>query len=278
MVVKSPDELGDRMKSYERSTETRLDPSLPIIARIDGRSFSTFTRGCVKPFDDRLSNAMRATASYLVEQTHARIGFVQSDEITLIWQNIEGGSIMFDGRVLKLASVLASMAGVKFDREYDSEKMPSFDCRVWQVPSQEEAANTLLWRAMDARKNSVSSACRSKFSSNQMFKKSQSDMREMLSSVGVDFDSAYSSEDRLGTYYRRVSGEREMDLETYNLIPELRRPPTRMIMRSWVEAVPLPFFGNIKNRVDVIFEGAEPIVMTADEIAAKKKSGLFLVK
>lgn len=258
MVVRSEDEFGDRMKAYERATETRLDASLPIIARIDGRSFSTFTRGCEKPFDARVSGAMRAAAAYLVEQAHAKIGYVQSDEITLIWQNADGGSIIFDGRVLKLCSVLASMAAVRFDREFGGERLPAFDCRVWSVPSQVEAANTLLWRALDARKNAVSSACRAHFSAKKMHKKRQADMRDMLAGVGVDFDAHYPAEDRHGVFYRRVTGEREIDDETWRKIPEAHRPETRLATRSWVEAIPMPFFGDVTNRVAVVFDSADP--------------------
>ncbi len=258
LVVRDPDELGDRMKGYERSTEVRLNPAMPIIARIDGRAFSSFTRGCEKPFDVRVSSAMRAATAHLVEETHPKIAYVQSDEITLIWQNTEGGSVLFDGRVLKLCSVLASIAAVRFDRAFGGESLPSFDCRVWQVPSQEEAANTLLWRAMDARKNSVSSACRAHYSAKAMFCKSQTEMREMLTAAGVDFDTAYASEDRHGVYFRRVTGPREIDDEAWSRIPERHRPESRIVLRSWVEAIPMPFFGDVKNRATVIFDGANP--------------------
>lgn len=257
--MKDDDQLGDRMKSYERATEIRLDPTLPIIARIDGRAFSAFTRGCEKPFDAKVSGAMRAAASYLVEQTHAKIGFVQSDEITLIWLNKSGGSVFFDGRVLKLCSVLASMAAVRFDRSFGGTRLPSFDCRVWQVPSETEAANTLLWRALDARKNSVSSACRAHFSAKAMFRKGQADMREMLAGVGVDFDTAYPAEDRHGVFFRRVSGEREIEDEVWAKIPPSHRPASRVVTRSWVEAVNMPFFGEIGNREAFIFDGEAPL-------------------
>lgn len=256
--MRAPDELGDRMKAYERATEVRLDPALPIVARIDGRAFSTFTRGCEKPFDTRVSRAMRAAAKHIVEKSHAKIGYVQSDEITLIWQNAEGGSIIFDGRVLKLCSVLASMVAVRFDREFGSNRMPAFDCRVWQVPSQEEAANTLLWRALDARKNSVSSACRAHFSAKKMHGKRQADMLDMLASVGVDFDTAYSVEDRHGVFFRRVTCERQIDDETWEKIPEKHRPNSRLAMRSLVEAIPMPFFRDVTNRAAVIFNGDAP--------------------
>ena len=247
------------MKGYEAPmTSQRLDASLPICARIDGRSFSSFTRGCEKPFDAKISTSMRETCAYLVEETHAKIGFVQSDEISLIWQNVEGGSVIFDGKVHKMTSVLASMAAVKFYSIYGGDKLPSFDCRVWQVPSQIEAANTILWRALDARKNSVSSACHTKYSAKQMHQKNREEQVKMLAEAGVNFEEDYSSEDKWGSYYRRVTGQKEIDEETWMKIPENNKPPTRIVTRSWVDQIPMPYFGDVKNRVGVIFNGEDP--------------------
>ena len=47
------------MKGYEAvETARRFDVHLPIYARIDGRSFSRFTRGMARPFDIRMIDAM----------------------------------------------------------------------------------------------------------------------------------------------------------------------------------------------------------------------------
>ena len=43
------DNLGDRMKSYENITRTYLPGRMPIIIRIDGKAFHTFTKGFRKP-------------------------------------------------------------------------------------------------------------------------------------------------------------------------------------------------------------------------------------
>ena len=59
------DNLGDRMKSYENITRTYLPGRMPIIIRIDGKAFHTFTKGFKKPFDDILMRAMEETAAVL---------------------------------------------------------------------------------------------------------------------------------------------------------------------------------------------------------------------
>lgn len=111
----SRDALGDRMKEYEgRESSRRLYSDLPIIARIDGRSFSKFTRPFDKPFDSSVTDAMDCATSRLVEKTHALVGYTQSDEITLVWHvdrsDNPAAQMLFDGRVQKLCSVLAGMA------------------------------------------------------------------------------------------------------------------------------------------------------------------------
>lgn len=82
IIVMIKSTLGQRMKGYEkRETEMEFLPLLPVYARIDGRSFHTFTRGMKRPYDENLSRAMIETTKYLVEHTHAKVGYTQSDEI-----------------------------------------------------------------------------------------------------------------------------------------------------------------------------------------------------
>lgn len=69
------DDLGDRMKLYEMAEAGRkCMPLLPIVARIDGRSFSRFTQGLERPFDRRLSGLMIETVKFLVRETGAACG------------------------------------------------------------------------------------------------------------------------------------------------------------------------------------------------------------
>lgn len=121
--------LGDRMKAYETApVSTAADGAYvlpadgrPLVARIDGHSFSTFTRGFEKPFDARLSQAMVRTAADLLEEFQARTAYTQSDEITLVFVPIkdeetgEWREWPHRGRLVKLCTLLASYAGVRFN-------------------------------------------------------------------------------------------------------------------------------------------------------------------
>jgi len=269
------DTFGDRIKGYE-STETnrKLDFTLPIIARMDGRNFSQFAKQFHKPFDPRFSNAMRRTTQRLLDVTQATIGYTQSDEITLIFKPIEGNSEpFFGGRTHKLTSILASMTTAIFHRELYKElttehyqlmtscginnildACPHFDSRIWSVPTLNEAANTLLWRAQDARKNGINSACRTLYSPKEMHGMKQEDMIEMMSQKGVDYYTKYSINDQLGTYYKHVPYTTLIDDDTWDKIPDIqKRNMGRIITRSRVKQLDIGYLGDIDNRVELIF-------------------------
>ena len=56
------DKLGDRMKhNYEEVSKIRLTRRMPVIIRIDGKAFHTFTKGLEKPFDDIFVKTMQDT-------------------------------------------------------------------------------------------------------------------------------------------------------------------------------------------------------------------------
>lgn len=67
MNMNKKDSLGDRMKRYEAVPKHFLTRKIPVIARVDGRAFHTFTKGFNKPFDNVLTLAMRRSARLYFE-------------------------------------------------------------------------------------------------------------------------------------------------------------------------------------------------------------------
>lgn len=255
------DELGDRMKEYERvETSRRLDPHLPIYARIDGRSFSRFTRGMARPFDHRMTEALVATTGHLVDSTHARIGYTQSDEISLVWlADGNASDVFFSGKVQKMASVLASLAAAKFARVCPpgfEDRLPHFDCRVFQLPTLDEAANAILWRALDARKNAIQMVAQAHFSPRQLHGKGQASMLAMLGEIGVDFES-FPAAFKSGTFLQRRTEDRLLTAAEMARIPVEHRP-SGPVRRSSVVALDLPPFNTVPDRVAVIFGEPRP--------------------
>ena len=90
-------EMKERLEEYENSSKQRLMKGLPILCRLDGSSFSKFVKGLETPYDERLSNLMIESCKFLVEKTNARVGFVGSDEISLIlWEENENSELIYN--------------------------------------------------------------------------------------------------------------------------------------------------------------------------------------
>jgi len=269
-MKKTKDSLGDRMKFYENQTcGIKMLPRIPVIARLDGKGFSKFTKGLKRPYDERLSKLMVETTKYLVKETNANCGYTQSDEITLVWYSDSFESkIYFDGRLFNMISDLAAMCSVYFNRHLanylpeKSDKIPRFDCRVFNVPNIEEATNTFLWREQDATKNSISMATQSVYSHGQLMNKTGSDKQEMLFQKGINWND-YPAFFKRGTYVQRKRVMTKFSSEELEKLPpkhQARINPSLEIERWIVDEVKLPPLSTIKNRVNVVIFGETPEV------------------
>lgn len=268
------DSMGDRLKGYEaHESERRFMPLLPVYARIDGRCFSKFTNGLARPFDERITRVMIATTCYLVEATHACIGYTQSDEISLAWyQESRESELPFGGKIAKMTSILAAMASAKFNQlcrtdtdldERAQNQTPHFDCRVFQLPNLTEAANTFLWRERDATKNAVSMAARSFYSHKELHEKRSAEMQEMIFRKGQNFND-YPAFFKRGTFVRRIVSMRPFTENELARIPDKHKPePGTLVERSSIIELDMPSFGTVSNREDVIFKGADPVLYVA---------------
>lgn len=261
------DELGDRMKEYERVGETRLDPTVPTVARVDGRSFHSFCAGLPRPFDKRVSDLMIAMTMHVAAESGALFAYTQSDEATFVYLPQPGGQLYFGGRVGKMVSALAAQASVYFNRFLPTavperaRMMPTFDARVWNVPNRTEGANTVLWRTLDCEKNSVAMHARAHFSHRELQDKGRADMLSMLTDAGHPWDEQPDFFKR-GTMIRRVVVSRPFTADEMDRLPpmhEARRNPGLIVARQTLIATPLdrPFV-SVQNREDVVFAGAEP--------------------
>jgi len=155
------DSLGDRIKKYEAVTQAHLIRRMPVIIRLDGCHFSKFTKWCVKPFDEQLSNIMADTTEYLINNIQGAVfGYTQSDEITLVLKDYDTfeTEAWFGNNIQKIVSVSASTCSAFFNKQISEytkvDKLATFDSRVFNV-SKEEVANVIIWRQKDIIRNSV---------------------------------------------------------------------------------------------------------------------------
>jgi tRNA(His) 5'-end guanylyltransferase len=212
---------------------------------------------------------MQETTKYLIKKTNAIIGYTQSDEISLLWlQDCPYSQMFFGGKIQKIVSVLAGMASAKFTifclesgedmRMRAINYTPAFDCRVFQLPNKEEAANTLLWREKDATKNAISMAARAHYKSSELQNKTSSEMQEMLFQKGINFND-YPAFFKRGSFFRKVVTEKSLTDEELLRIPKENRPETgKTFSRFVVERIDMPNFTKVKNREAVIFNQGQP--------------------
>lgn len=205
------DLFGDRMKGYENVSRNYLKRRTPVIIRIDGKAFHTFTRGLKKPFDRILMSAMQETMKYLCANIQGCVfGYTQSDEITLVLTDYATTTTdaWFGYNIQKVCSVAASIATMAFnkffsnefeeahrwacepdatddDRKYAFEILYNklnnamFDARCFNIPK-EEVCNCLIWRQKDAIRNSIESVGHANFSQNKLNGKSCNEIQDML--------------------------------------------------------------------------------------------------
>jgi tRNA(His) guanylyltransferase len=192
------DSLGDRMKSFEDTTRFHVQRRTPVIIRLDGRAFHTFTK-CLKHYDDsmkttpfsiKMHEVMTMTMLGCMALTqNAVFGYTQSDEISILlrdWDKHETEQ-WFKGALQKIVSVSASQASVIFNHFFDEEvrkaqtfnDLAHFDARVFNIPK-EEVANYFIWRQQDASRNSVQMLGHFHFSQKEMHGKNNSQVQDML--------------------------------------------------------------------------------------------------
>ena len=255
------DAFGDRMKEYEKQFDYRVAADCSTYMRLDGRSFSKFTKGLPRPYDPVFSQMMVDVTIELVKEFKVDIGYTQSDEISLGWKRIDFSKLpptysgilpefpFFSGRIDKLTSVVSSFATAKLNQlcyarggEYRyraMEMLPSFDARIFQPATtnllgyeEVELINAFLWREQDCAKNSVSMAARAVFSHSQLQGKQRDEMVAMMAEQGVVYED-YPDFFKRGTYVRKELFESVMGLD----VPEQYRT-TEPVIRSRVVAIP----------------------------------------
>lgn len=192
------DSLGDHMKGYENAFRHYFPRRMPVIIRIDGKAFHTYTKGFHKPFDSILMKTMQETAYELCTKIEGvKLAYVQSDEISLLLTNDDTFETepWFGNNLQKIVSVAASMATMAFNKHFAHEVINGlmtsfnindmewhdklvniyhpkldtamFDARAFVLPAN-EVCNYFIWRQQDATRNSIQMVAQSNFSHKEL--------------------------------------------------------------------------------------------------------------
>ena len=267
--------LGDRMKNnYENISRYYLTRRMPIIIRIDGKSFHTFTKGFKKPFDDILVKTMQETMKYLCENIQGCVlGYTQSDEISLVLVDYTEltTDAWFGNNLQKMCSVSASMATLAFNKaftrniskqskrlytEHLEEKDASyietleiamnkgamFDSRVFTIPK-EEVCNYMLWRQQDATRNSILSVGQANFSHKDLHGKSCNNIQDMLmTQKGINWND-YATTLKRGSCCIKVDDGLAQYDEAENICGYTQRS-------QWIIDNEIPIFSQDRNYIE----------------------------
>lgn len=186
------DSLGDRMKGYEN--KHNLTYNIPIILRIDGRAFHTFTRGMNKPYDLNFIVMMDNIGKELCKEIQGcRIAYLQSDEISFLLFNNPESDAWFDNELQKMCSVSASLASstaTKLISTLFPSKVNtniSFDARAFIIP-ESDVVNYFIWRQKDWERNSLQMFTRHYYSQKEMNGKKKEDMHNMLHEKNLNWN------------------------------------------------------------------------------------------
>lgn len=273
--------LGDRMKNnYENISRYYLTRRMPVIIRIDGKAFHTFTRGFKKPFDDILVSTMQDTMKYLCENIQGCVlGYTQSDEISLVLTDYAEltTDAWFGNNLQKMCSVSASMATLAFNKffsgrvqefmydccdEFGDDVLPEkqndyelahnvyfkkfnaamFDSRVFTIPK-EEVCNYMLWRQQDATRNSIQSVGQANFSQKELHGQSCNNIQDMLmTQKGINWND-YATTLKRGSCCIKVDDGLTKYDEVGNICGYTQRS-------KWVIDNEIPIFSQDRNYIE----------------------------
>jgi len=214
--------LEERMQRYESVFEGIVQPRTPIIVRLDGSNFSSYTEQLdSKPFNRKFIALMDKTAHEVCSRVQSvKFAYVASDEISLLIHPYKRftSEPPFGGRIQKIVSITAGIASAFFtmnswmlwknDDSIDAGQYidPAyFDARVFTMP-ENEVANYFVWRQRSYIRNAISGFARTVFSANDLFKKNSDEMLQMMKASGHDFNELSATMQRGRAILYRNSG------------------------------------------------------------------------
>lgn len=184
-------------KGLEKSMRTVLPASPWTMVRVDGASFSKYTKGLAKPYDEDFTAAMTETALRMCQEIQAPIAFayVQSDEISILLDNrTDKGELMpwYGGQVQKIVSMTAAMATAQFNQvrmeQNKVSRLALFDSRIFSLDTYEDVVDYIAWRQRDSIKNTISMAAHNMFSNTVLAGVNTEDRRRMLKDIDAPWE------------------------------------------------------------------------------------------
>lgn len=234
--------LKDRMLYYRSLTDYKVMPNCYTLVMLDGRSFSKMVKKKFElPFDDNFIDMMNETAKYICKKIQgALFAYVQSDEISILLS--DKGDTFFGGRLNKMQSIIASMAASKFNqlmmlynlengvklndpmKIVESTNLVDFDCKVWNVPTFNDAIAWFIYRQLDCIRNSKQQAAQTYLSFAQLLNQNTDKQITLLKvNKGIDWETEYDDGKKYGRFIYKEIGPVNVYVEKLNKVIECNR-------------------------------------------------------
>jgi tRNA(His) guanylyltransferase len=183
--------LKDRLESYQALSDYKLLNRVPLILRINGRSFHKITSILEKPYCEKMSECMLSTMLKLCSDIEgALFGYQYNDEIVIVMRNDQSldTNPWYDNRIQKIVSVVSSIASLHFNRcaielELDLLGEAIFTAEIFAVPNIMEAVNTMIYKQQHNFYTSIQFSC---FYELLKKKFDKSTIKEMIGNLSVD--------------------------------------------------------------------------------------------
>ena len=217
--------LEEKCLHYRSLTDYKILPNSNVIAMVDGRAFSRLVKKrFTLPFDDAFIHMMNETAKYVCENVQGcKIAYVQSDEISFLITDYDTPDCdsFFGYRLCKMQSIIASLATAKFNQMFmkyafnndeevvlddpqaviDNVPLAQFDCKVWAVPTANDAFAWFLYRQIDCTRNSKQQAAQTYVSHKELLGKNVDEQLELLKEkANIDWNTEYSDGKKYGRF------------------------------------------------------------------------------
>lgn len=253
--------LQQRQIGYEESSYQSIIRRIPIIIKINGRSFSRVTQNTPKPFCHKTMALMSETMLSLAKQIDGVVfGYQYSDKIILVLRNdrSKDEDPWFGNSTQKMSSAAASSATYEFmnqlwgmDNPPDLNGSITFTAHSFGVPSIVEAVNYLMYRQHRCMESSINSALYSvlwpRFGKDiyiELEDKNISDRKKILEDSNFNFD-------KLPIAYRR-------GVVAYAAPTLANTANGQITKKKWVLDPEAPIFVDNKERIkNILLNGSD---------------------
>lgn len=194
-----------RQREYENSYNHSIIKRIPVIIKIDGRSFLKVTKNIQKPFCNKTMMIFSDVMLSLVKQIDGAIfGYQYSDKIIIILKNDKtlDTNPWFGNKIQDMASNSASIASYEFLTNFwnmnnapNLEGALTFKSKAFPVPDINEAVNYIIYRQFKCMEHAINQSVftflKKKYgnaTANMLEGKSIEDRKQILKESSIDFE------------------------------------------------------------------------------------------